>query len=173
MCKNATKRNNERCLTTSSLSSRTQKPNTENQTARGSQCAKSQRSFLSPKSKKEVNHNDKTENPRPAPSRKGSEPKRSLHRNSYRILNAQYRSQQHRLTVRKQIGKSRKALRINFRRALRLYNRALQRLKAPQSDNAAGQHSFCRIQWRQQGNSRCRPCSGCIHRPKQACRFAA
>ena len=28
--------------------------------------------FLSPKSKKEVNHNDKTENPRPAPSRKGT-----------------------------------------------------------------------------------------------------
>ena len=27
--------------------------------------------FLSPKSKKEVNYNDKTENPRPAPSRKG------------------------------------------------------------------------------------------------------
>ena len=28
--------------------------------------------FLSPKSKKEVNYNDKTENPRPAPSRKGA-----------------------------------------------------------------------------------------------------
>ncbi len=28
--------------------------------------------FLSPKSKKEVNPNDKTENPRPAPSRKGT-----------------------------------------------------------------------------------------------------
>jgi len=37
-------------LTTSSLSSRTQKPNTENQTARWPNYAKSQR-FLSPKSK--------------------------------------------------------------------------------------------------------------------------
>ena len=52
VCKNAAKQNNERCLTTSSLSSRTQKPNTENQTARGSQCAKSQRSFFIPKIKK-------------------------------------------------------------------------------------------------------------------------
>ena len=160
-------------MTASSLSSRTQKPNTENQTARWPHYAKSQRPFLSSFSKMEVTKNDNPQNPRPAPSRKGSEAKCSLHRNSYRILNAQYRSQQHRSTVRKQIGKSRKALRMNFRKALRLYNRALQRLKAPQSDNAAGQHSFCRIQWRQQGNSRCRPCSGCIHHPKQACRFAA
>ena len=28
--------------------------------------------FYPPKSEKEVNHNDKTENPRPAPSRKGA-----------------------------------------------------------------------------------------------------
>ena len=39
-----------------------EKPNTENQTVDWSQSAKSQRSFLYPKSKEKVNHNDKTEN---------------------------------------------------------------------------------------------------------------
>ena len=42
--------------------SKFEKPNTENQTVDWSHYAKSWRSFLSPKSKKEVNHNDKTEN---------------------------------------------------------------------------------------------------------------
>ena len=44
--------------------------NTENQTVDWSHYAKSRRSFLYPFSKKEVKQNEKTENPRPAPSRK-------------------------------------------------------------------------------------------------------